>query len=272
VICNAIIDTVILLVILGFGLKLGKIIQTNGEKYSDLGRVMSQITVVLVLILAYKTYEMPAACFFVGRSDLVNLNSSVTPASYGDFIRAFGQVVNQINATAIQNATGDTLAAYQQLALAVFRRPPNIYAWTFLIIIAIPSIGLVQLVHRNLDAIAELASSGAGALKVAPAAPPESFTAAPEPQQGIRASESGQGLMLRDIVDKFVRLKALVDSGAISNVDFENQKRRILSQPTNESRAATEPEDFLRFKSLLDSGLITEEEYEGHKQRFLGQI
>jgi hypothetical protein len=272
VIANVVIDTVILLVILTFGLRMGHYIQTHGERFSDLGRIANQSTLLAVLIFAYKVYELPAACFFVGRTDLVNLSSNSAQGPYGDFVRVWGQLINQANATAIQNASGEALNAYQQLALAIFRRPPNYYAWTFLILIAIPVIGLVPLVHRNLDAMAELLSHGAAALQgnagafQPGAAKPASSNAK---QESINAAEA---LTLRQIVEKLATMKTLLDSGAISSLDFQNQKQRILGLPVNFSPSSAGAEDFLRLKALLDSGALTEEEYEAQKQRALQQI
>ena len=127
VIANAIIDTVILAVILTVGLRLAQLTRTHGQRFAELGSIMSQATLVVVLIFAYKIYELPAACFFIGRTDLMNSQHSqcVAPVvvlmatSFG----AWGQVIGQLNATAVQNASGESLGAYQRLALAVFRRP-----------------------------------------------------------------------------------------------------------------------------------------------------
>ncbi len=181
-------------------------------------------------------------------------------------------MINQVNAAAIQNASGEALNAYQQLALAIFRRPPNYYAWTFLILIAIPVIGLVPLVHRNLDAMAELLSHGAAALQgnagafQAEAKYPASSSAN---NVGFNAAEA---LTLRQIVEKLATLKTLLDSGAISSLDFQNQKQRILGLPVNFSPSTAGTEDFLRLKALLESGALTEAEFETQKQRALQQI
>ena len=277
VIANWAIDTIILAVILTFGLRFGQFIRSRGEYYRELGSILSQATLVVVLIFAYKMYELPAACFFVGRTDLVNLNSTNASGAYGDFVRAWGQVINQVNAAAIQNASGDALTSYQQLALAVFRRPPNYYAWTFLILIAIPVISLVPLVHRNLDALADLLSQGAavmlqsgapGAVPAVPAARPV-VTSTSSPGAQIDAPAA---MALRQIVEKLTKLKALLDVGAILRSDFDIQKQRVLAAPILPDANNADPDEFMRLKALFEGGALTEAEYERQKQRALQQI
>ena len=279
-IANCIIDTIILAVILTFGLRLGQSVRNRGERFRELGSIVIQAALVVVLIFAYKMYELPAACFFVGRTDLVNLNAgnaSTPSGSYGDFIRAWGQIINQVNATAIQNASGDALTLYQQLALAVFRRPPNYYAWTFLILIAIPVIGLVPLVHRNLDALADLLSHGAAMLQGGAMPTGSPAVSAPQPLEaspvtGTAQTSASAPMALRQIVDKLTKLKALLDAGAISRSDFDTQKGRVLDTPIQPDVNTADPEDFIRLKALFETGALTEAEYEGQKQRALQQI
>lgn len=278
VIANALIDTAILLVILTFGFRLGHFVRSQGERLAEIGSIITQASLVVVLIFAYKMYELPAACFFVGRTDLVNLNTANNASgSYGDFIRAWGQIINQVNATVIQNASGEALTSYQQLALAVFRRPPNYYAWTFLILIAIPVIGLVPLVHRNLDALADLLSHGAtifqigGMQSAAPAVQPVQPVEAPVPSQAAQVNLPG-AMALRQIVEKLTKLKALLDVGAISRSDFDVQKERVLAAPILADANNADPEDFMRLKALYEAGALNEAEFEKQKQRALQQI
>jgi hypothetical protein len=271
VLSYAVVDTVILLVVLDFGIKLGADIQPNDQRLHDLGKIISRATVILVLTFAYKAYEVPTACLFVGRADLMSFGKNSTPANYGDFMRMWSQIVGQVSAAAIQNATGDALVGYQQLAVAVFRQPPNIYAWTFLILIAIPVVGLVPLVSRNLDTLTELVSHAATALHGA-ARTPGTVTVSSAPSAVERPfSERGQGMSPSSVVEKLTKLKSLLDSGAISKDDFEDQKKRILGRMPD-SKSATEPEDLRKLKELLESGALTEGEYETHKKRFLEQI
>ena len=290
VIANAIIDTIILLVILTFGLSLGRTIQIHGQRFSGLGKIVTQATLVIVLILAYKTYELPAACFFVGRTEIVHLasNAIAAPGSYGDFVGAWGPVMNSINAAAIQNASGDAMNTYQQIALSIFLRPPDYYAWTFLILIAIPIIGLVPLLYRNLGTIADLFSHGGALLLQGIPAPvtspnrvsssPAAAITTPNPVYSSPAAATvpppatAQSATLRVMADKIAKMKTLVDSGAISKDDFGTQKQRILGLAVDASAAVHGADDFLKLKSLLETGALTEEEYEAQKQRFLQHI
>ena len=274
-IANAIIDSAILAVILVFGIRLGHLVRVQGERFAELGSIVTQATLVVILILAYKMYELPAACFFVGRTDLVNLNTSNPSAAYGDFIRAWGQLINQANATIIQNASGEALNSYQQLALAVFRRPPNYYAWAFLILIAIPIIGLVPLVHRNLDTMADLLSHGAALLQgtshpiAAGPAPPTTSPGTSQPEPHV---EAPQQMPLKVVVEKLIKLKTLLDSGAISTADFQSQKQRVLGLPIALTATNLDPDDFIKLKALFEAGALTEAEYETQKQKALQMI
>jgi hypothetical protein len=271
VLCYAVVDTVILLVLLDFGMGLGRDIQAKDQRLADVGKIISRVTVMLVLVLAYSAYEVPAACFFVDRTDLINLGKNATATNVGDFMRLWGQMVSQISAAAVQNATGDALIAYQRLAVAVFRQPPNIYAWTFLVLIAIPVVGLIPLVSRNLDNLTELLAHAATAFQ-RPAHTPEPAVASHPPGTVERDASSGQGMSPGEAVEKLIKLKSLLDSGTISNDDFDHQKQKILGRITPDSTSATLPEDLKKLKALHDAGGLTDEEYELHKRLFLEQI
>jgi len=270
VLTYAVVDTVILLLLLDFGMSLGRDIQVKNEKFADLGKIISRLTLIVVLALAYNAYETPAACFFVDRTDLINLSKSNASGNFGDFMRLWGQMLNQVSAAAVQNATGDALAAYQRLAVAVFRQPPNYYAWVFLVLVAIPFISLIPLVSRNLDALAEVVTRAASAFQ-GTAQPPSASTAEARGAEE-RSSGDGHGVPPTEAVEKLVKLKRLLDAGAISNADFEQQKKRVLGQTLPNSRAAAEPEDFQKLKALHDSGGLTAEEYEAYKRLFLERI
>ncbi|HEV2135376.1 MAG TPA: SHOCT domain-containing protein [Terracidiphilus sp.] len=269
VIANAMIDTAVLAVMLTSGLGLARLIGSKGQRFAELGSIAAHITLLVVLIFAYKTYELPSACFFVSRTDLVSLNAptAAPSGSFGDFIRAWGQVISQVNATAIQNASGDTLTSYQQLALADFRRPPNYYAWIFLVLLAIPVTGLVPLVYRNLDNMADLLSHGAAALhgSIGSGNPPPGPTVPPQ-------ADVAESMSLKRSVDKLIKLKTLLDAGAISKGDFENQKQRILTLPLQPEPNGADPEDFIRLKAIHEAGALTESEYETQKSRALHHI
>ena len=98
---------------------------------------------------------------------------------------------------------------------------------------------------------------------------------APLPLRTNLSRKSGQtvALPLGHIVDKLVKMKALLDAGAISATDFETQKQRVLNLPIEPDANIANPEDFYdRLKALFDQGALTEAEYEGQKRRALQQI
>jgi hypothetical protein len=69
-------------------------------------------------------------------------------------------------------------------------------------------------------------------------------------------------------MDKLIRLKTLLDQGAITQADFDTQKRMILQEPV----AQEEPAELQRLRQLLDAGALTKEEYDVQKQRFLARF
>ncbi|HLY42467.1 MAG TPA: SHOCT domain-containing protein [Terracidiphilus sp.] len=266
VITNATIDTLVFLALLQFALQTGHMIRAYNPKYADLGKIIIQLTILILLILAYRAYELPCACFFIGRTDLANMATTANQAGSAEFLRLLNMAVNQLNAAAIQSATGDALAAYQQVALAVFRRPPDVYAWIFLLLVAIPVISLIPLVRRNLDPLAEFLLHAAN---LHPAFASRSPDSSASPVPAAKSSES-EGITLRQLVERVQKIKALSDAGGISSEDFARQKARVLANPALQSD--TEAEDFLRLKALLDSGALSADEYEYEKQRFLSQL
>ena len=97
VVSYAAVDTAIILVVLAFGLNLGQDIQANAPRLSELGKIVTRSTIVIVLIIAYKAYELPIACAFVDQTDLVSLGkNSNAPGSYADVMRIWGQMVGQV--------------------------------------------------------------------------------------------------------------------------------------------------------------------------------
>jgi hypothetical protein len=272
VLAYMIVDTVILLAVLDFGINLARDLQARYEHIPDLSKLVSLATMLLVLLFAYRVYEMPTACLVVQRTDLLSLsqNQNSTPGSFTDFIRAWNQMVGQVSEAAMQNATGEALVRYQQLAVAVLRRPPDIYGWTFLVLIAGPAIGMVALVSRHLDTFTELLS-GAGIAIGRTAHPPGTFARPNPPATGERISAASESMSPADVIEKLSKLKSLLDSGVISRDDFDNQKMKLLGRIVSHSKPV-EPEAFQRLKSLLDSGALTEEEYKAHKERLLEQI
>jgi hypothetical protein len=270
VLAYAIVDTVLLLVVLDFGITLARDIQNKYEHIPELKKLISLATIVLVLLFAYKVYTLPTACLVVQPTDLINLSHSGTPTAFGDFIRTWSQTLSQMNATAMQNAGGDALASYQQLAVAVLQRPPSIYGWTFLTLIALPTVGIVTLISRNLETFSELLSH-TGAALVTTARPSGTPAGANVRSEGQRGAAAGESMSTREVMEKLTRLKSLWDSGIISKDDFENQKTRVLGRPISNSKPA-ESDDFQKLKSLLDSGALNEEEYRAYKEHLLELI
>jgi hypothetical protein len=278
VLADAIIDSVILVVLLSFGLRLANMVKGSAPRFVVLGSVLTQLTLFGVLIFAYKIYELPAACFFVGRTDLVNLHaakSSPGSESHGDFIREWEQVINQVNPSSIQNASGESLEAYQRLAVALFRRAPDYYGLAFLILIAIPIVRLVPLVYRNLDMLTDVLSHGAAAVggAVISARGEAGGNAGGVHSDAVQVNTSrGPAVPLNQILGKLEKLKSLLDVGAISTTDFAAEKDKILSTPLLRDTQTADADGFLRLKALYESGALTEAEYEAQKQRALRLI
>jgi len=264
VVSYAAVDTAIILVVLAFGLNLGQDIQANAPRLSELGKIVTRSAIVIVLIIAYKAYELPIACAFVDQTDLVSLGkNSNAPGSYADVMRIWGQMVGQVSAAAMQNATGEALAAYQKLALAVFRQPPNIYSWIFLILIAVPGISLVPLVSRNLELLTELVSQAAKTLEGTAHAPGSATDPRVNADDGAVAID--KHLSPADVVEKVTKLKSLLDAEAISLDDFEEQKKRILGRPIV-PKSVSGAEDLRKLKTLLDASALTQQEFETCKK------
>jgi hypothetical protein len=281
VLVNVAIDTVFLAVLLSFGLTAGRRIHQSGAQLADVGKITSLTTVVIVLVLAYRIYELPAACTFLSQSDLINL-STIAPQSqdaggFGDFIRLWGQMLNQVSAASLQNASGPVLIQYQRLALAIFHRSPDWYAWLFLILTAIPIISLAPLVFRNLGSLSELLSHGVltlqtaampGAGAPAPAATSASGTSATAPPSG----ENPASIPLRDGIERLKTLNSLQEAGAISHEDFATQKQRMLASALADNSSKPDADDFLRLKEAYDTSILTLDEYISLKDHFLKRI
>ena len=91
----------------------------------------------------------------------------------------------------VSMATGATLAAIQSAAVMVFRQSPDIYGWTFLILISIPVVGIVVLVSRNLDAFTEVVSH-ATLFSPSTNRPSAVSASAPGPAATLSCSNCGQ--------------------------------------------------------------------------------
>jgi len=272
VLAYMIVDTVILLVVLDFGITLARELQARYEHIPDISKLVSLAVILVVLVFAYRVYELPTACLAVQRTDLLSFGQNRTspPGTFTDFIRAWNQMVGQLSEAAMQNATGDALVRYQRLAVAMLRRPPDIYGWAFLALIAVPAISMVALVSRHMNTFSELLSQ-AGVAIARTAHPPGTSARPSAPARPEGASLGIESMSPAGVIEKLSKLKSLLDSGAISKEDFDTQKIKLLGRTVSHSKPV-EPDDFQRLKSLLDSGALTEGEYKAQKERLLEQI
>jgi hypothetical protein len=266
VVADAVVDSVIFSLILSFGVRLGRTIQANCARLPDL---ISLATVAVVLLLAYGSYQTLVACLVESPADIVNTLIPATggaPANADEFMRQFGGVPQGLDKgvieQAIKTAPGYALAGYQAAAVLALRQRPDIYGWTFLILIAIPVIGIVVLVSRNLDTITEMVFHAA----TATARPAGGGYGA-----GVRPSgvgPAGDAAGPGDVIEKLAKLKSLLDAGVISREEFDGQKTAVLGG----SPATHEPEELRKLRSLREAGALTEEEYEAQKRRILAKV
>jgi hypothetical protein len=269
VIATGLVDTAIFGILLGFGVEAGAAIRAKYTRIPELGKFVTLAVTLFVLLLAYEAYQIPTACLIESPTDLTNLSKTGNagpPQAFADFIRAWQQAVQGLTADAVHAATGNTLRAYQRLAVAVLRQPPDLYGWTFLALIAASVIGMAIIISRNLDALTELVVHAIGT----PARPPAGLATAGGPSSTGAFSRvpAPAEPSLTDAADKLTKLKGLLDGGIISKQDFETQKATILQRPLR----GGDPDELRKLKSLLDAGALSEEEYECQKQRFLSQL
>jgi ribosomal protein L40E len=168
VIANTVVDTMIILALLRFGLSMGRSIRESYVRFPDLGNIVSLAFVVIVLILAYKQYETLTACLVISPSDFTKMGQTGTLENLDQFQKGLGNVFGAIANAQVKMATGDTLVAFQRVAVALLRQPPDLYGWTFLVLIAVPVVGIVVLVWRNMDTITSLVMQSGSALAGAP--------------------------------------------------------------------------------------------------------
>lgn len=168
VIANAVVDTMVFLALLRFGLSMGRSIRESYVRFPDLGNIVSLALVVIFLILAYKQYESLIACLVISPSDFSKVGQSGTRLDLDQILRGLGDVFGTIANTQVKMATGDTLVAFQRVAVALLRQPPDLYGWIFLVLIAVPVVGIVALVWRNMDTITSLVMQSGSALADAP--------------------------------------------------------------------------------------------------------
>lgn len=264
VLANAGVDITILLVLLSFGVGLGRSIHANYGKMPDLGTIVSLLTATLVLGIAYSSFQTPVACLIWTPANLATcgLQSATAPnVNFGD-LGALGQQLSQAAAKAQANlVTGSLIMAMQAAAVGCLTQPPDLYGWVFLILIAIPVVAIAVLVARNLDTLTELLFRQA-----APATGP---TFGSGHGNASRFNSRTDGGLSAEDVERLTKLKSLMDSGLISKDDFETQKKRILGLTGPDPAPAGEAEELRKLKALLDAGALTQEEYEVQKLRFL---
>ncbi len=255
VLAQAIVDTVIFLLLLRFGFGLGNKIRAN-YKLPDMGGVVSMVFLALVLVFAYDSYETITACLVESPSSMLKglAGTQGVPAGMdaatAQMLNSIQQTSQSIIADSIGKLPGTALAGYQQMAVLALRQSPDIYGWTFLVLIAIPVGFIVFYISRNMDAITELvfhAASAGGA------------------SQGPGRVDT---IPPGDPADKLKKLKALLDSGVISRQDFEGQKAVILGS----FPISGEPAELQKLKALLDAGALSEQEYNLQKERFLARL
>jgi RNA polymerase subunit RPABC4/transcription elongation factor Spt4 len=164
VIADAVIDTLIIFVLLQFGMSLGRTVGENSKRFPDAGKIITFATIAVALLIAYRQYETPTACLIVSPSDLSKSGQSYpAPIDLNQIMPGLSQMAQRVASAEVKMATGVTLVAYQKLAVIVLRQPPDIYGWTFLILIAIPVVGIVVQFSRNLDALTEAVFHAASA-------------------------------------------------------------------------------------------------------------
>ncbi|MGA2271129.1 MAG: SHOCT domain-containing protein [Bryobacteraceae bacterium] len=272
VLANAIVNTLILIAIISFGLAVSRALRVSYPRVPDLSSAVLLAVVFLAVVIAYSVCQLPVACVVISPQDAFAPQTGGAPGDFsgplGDMVRQLGGGMSGQLGEILKNSPGATLEAYQKLAVAKLRQPPDLYGWIFLVLSIVPVVGIVVLGSRNLDAISDLLFHKAKAA-----------TAGLQPSNEGRGSEAHRGSagtpgvpggreLSSEDMDKLVRLKALLDQGAIAQADFDAQKKRLLQEPI----VAEEPAELQRLKQLLDAGALTKEEYEAQKQRFLARL
>jgi hypothetical protein len=272
VLANAIVDTLMMAVIFGFGLAVSRDLRRFYPSVPDLGQAVLLLAILFVLVLAYNLYEVPLACTLISPTDLWTFGTGSAPpdvwGQLGVDIRGMAQqLANGISPQLADAAKGPMVAGLQKLAVAKMRQPTDFYGWIFLILAAIPVVSLVVIGSRNLDAISDHLFRKASTVGAA-SQPDISGTGSHAPRRMAAAAGGGSRELSSEDMDKLIRLKALLDQGAITQADFDAQKKMILQEPV----AQEEPAELQRLKQLLDAGALTREEYEVQKQRFLARF
>jgi len=155
VIANAIVDTLLLVVILRFGITTGRLVGEKSTQFPDIGRIISLATLVVVFLIAYRQYETPTACLLVSPADLTKVGQTPQSPNLDQIAPGLSDMYRGIARAEAKMFTGATLAALQGAAVTILRQAPDIYGWAFLVLIAIPVVGIVVLGYRNLDGFTE---------------------------------------------------------------------------------------------------------------------
>jgi uncharacterized membrane protein len=259
----AVVDTVLLVVIVDFGITLAGELQSRYPEIPSLRSVLLLFTAVLGLAVAYRIYETPAACLLTQRTALANSLQKSAPGTEKHTADVSGAVL-------AQNVTGQSLELYRHLAVARFRQSPDIYGWIFLLLITCPIVGSALLVSQSPREFADLLSQLAGRARTRP-----QFSAVVALSKAFMnaqaVSTGGRSLSREEMLQKIATLKLLRDSRSISDEEFQQQKGNILARDTSDPRPVA-PGDFDKLKELLDSGALTEDENQRLKNRFLEQI
>ena len=163
VIADAVVDTLLLLVLLRFGLRLGRSVAANSTRFPDVGKIISLATLAVILLIAYGQYETPTACLFFSPSDLSKAGQTLSSINLDQLAPGLAQMMQGIAKAEVNMATGATLVAFQKAAVVVLRQSPDIYGWTFLILIALPVVGIAVLISHNLDGFTEAVFHAASA-------------------------------------------------------------------------------------------------------------
>ncbi len=272
-VATAIVDTLILAAIAGFGAAVGRDLGRRYPHAPDAARAVSLLAVFAVVVLAYRVYQLPLACLLNSPQDLTSLGSAAG-ADYSQIGGVLGDLARQVmsGATAqltdeIKNSTGTILLSFQKMAVYKMRQSPDVYGLVFLALAAIPVVGLVVIGSRNLDGISDGLFRGARAVSAGPRPNPASAGSGGQRRTGATAGGGHRELSPEDM-DKLIRLKTLLDQGAITQADFDAQKRIILREPL----PPEEPIELQRLKQLLDAGALTQDEYDVQKQSFLSRM
>lgn len=272
-VANAIVGTLILIAIAGFGVATGRDLGRRYPRAPDAARAVWLLAVLVVIVLAYRLYQLPLACTLTSPQDLMSLGAGAG-ADYSQIVGPLSDIVRQIMngsrallADEIKNSTGTILLSFQKMALYKMRQSPDVYGLVFLALAAIPVAGLVVIGSRNLDGISEALFRSARAVSAGPRPNPPNVGSGDRRRTGATAGGGHMELSSEDM-DKLIRLKTLLDQGAITQADFDAQKRIILREPL----PAVEPVELQRLKQLLQAGALTQDEYDVQKQNFLSRM